>query len=175
VVIFLICLNWCVFLRFLLWRHCQLFISWDYSGRQCWGWENRMGPRTQVERFTKKLAKVLRSAETGNLWKFVFASKVKNPFTRALEPHFIGRQRDFYIPKLPPNLENSLHVNTYKNVIYTSWFADLISHIYKSAICSHFEPGLLMPRFGLGLPLTFASPFTKATNYTYSRIEPSTP
>jgi hypothetical protein len=46
--------------------------------------------------------------ETKNPLKTAPASKVLNPFTRALAPPFIGRQRDFYIPKIPSNLGNIL-------------------------------------------------------------------
>jgi hypothetical protein len=52
--------------------------------------------------------------------KPVLASKVVNPFTCALAPPFIGRRRDFYIPKIPPNLENIPSVNIYMNVFYIS-------------------------------------------------------
>jgi hypothetical protein len=48
------------------------------------------------------------------------------PFTRALAPPFIGRQRDFYIPKTPSSSKNIPNVNTYKNVFS-------ISYIYKPA------------------------------------------
>jgi hypothetical protein len=56
--------------------------------------------------------------ETRNLRKPVLASKVVNPFTRALVPPFIRRRRDFYILKLPSNLGNIPKVNTYKNVFF---------------------------------------------------------
>jgi hypothetical protein len=69
--------------------------------------------------------------ETKNPIKTAHASKVVNPFTRALAPPFIGRRRDFYIPKIP------------SNVFYISWFAELILYIYKSATSSHTKPGLL--------------------------------
>jgi hypothetical protein len=52
-----------------------------------------------------------------------------NPFTRALEPPSLGRRRDFYILRLPSNLENILDVNMSMNVFYILWFAGLISHI----------------------------------------------
>jgi hypothetical protein len=58
--------------------------------------------------------------ETKNLQKPVSASKVVNPFTRALAPPFIGRRRDFYILRLPSNLGNIPNMNTYKNVFYIS-------------------------------------------------------
>jgi hypothetical protein len=48
----------------------------------------------------------------------LLASKVVNPFTRALASPFIGRRMDFYIPRLPSNLGNIPNVNTYKNVFY---------------------------------------------------------
>jgi hypothetical protein len=63
------------------------------------------------------------------------ASKVVSPFTRAITPPFIGRRRDFYIPKTPSNLKNIPSVNTYMNVFY-------ISYIYKPATSSHTKPGL---------------------------------
>jgi hypothetical protein len=58
-----------------------------------------------------------------------------DPFTRALTPPFIGRRRDFYIPKTPLRPKNIPNVNTYINVFY-------ISYIYKSATSSHPKPGL---------------------------------
>jgi hypothetical protein len=48
------------------------------------------------------------------------SSKNLSPFTRALAPPFIGRRRDFYIPKTPSNSK----------------------HIYKPATSSHSKPGL---------------------------------
>jgi hypothetical protein len=56
--------------------------------------------------------------ETKNLQKTALTSKVVNPFTRALAPPFIGRRRDFYIPKIPSNLGNIPSVNMYMNVFY---------------------------------------------------------
>jgi hypothetical protein len=58
--------------------------------------------------------------ETKNLPKTALASKVVNPFTRALVPPVIGRRRDFYIPKIPSNLRNIPSVNMYMNVFYIS-------------------------------------------------------
>jgi hypothetical protein len=83
--------------------------------------------------------------------KSILTSKVVNPFTRALEPPFIGRRRDFYIPRLPSNLENIPSMNKYMNVFYIPWFTRLISYIYKPAISSHLEPGLLRHIFDLVL------------------------
>jgi hypothetical protein len=41
-----------------------------------------------------------------------------NPFTCAITPAFIGRRRDFYIPRLPSNLKNIPNMNMYMNVFY---------------------------------------------------------
>jgi hypothetical protein len=73
--------------------------------------------------------------ETENLPLVAEISKVMNPFTRALAPPFIGRRRDFYIPKTPSRSKNIPNVNTYMNVFY-------ISYIYKPATSSHPKPGL---------------------------------
>jgi hypothetical protein len=73
--------------------------------------------------------------ETRNLPKTAQASKVVSPFTRALAPPFIGRRRDFYIPKVPSNSRNIPNVNTYMNVFY-------VPYIYKLATSSHAKPGL---------------------------------
>jgi hypothetical protein len=40
-------------------------------------------------------------------------SKIVNPFTRVLAPPFIGRRRDFYIPKTPSSSKNIPNLNTY--------------------------------------------------------------
>jgi hypothetical protein len=87
-------------------------------------------------------AHVTKSGETKNLWiwKPVLISKVVNPFTRALTPPFIGRWRDFYIPRIPSNLENIPSVNTYMNVFYIPWFAGLLSYMYMSATIHTFNP-----------------------------------
>jgi hypothetical protein len=73
--------------------------------------------------------------ETKNLPQVAKASKVVNPFTRALAPPFIGRRRDFYIPKTLSSSKNIPNVNTYMNVFF-------ISYIYKPATSSHSKPGL---------------------------------
>jgi hypothetical protein len=87
----------------------------------------------------------------------VLTSKVVNPFTRALAPPFIGRRRDFYIPRLPLNQENIPSVNMYMNVFYIPWFAGLLSYIYKPATSSHSKPGLLKRRLWLGFSLNLWS------------------
>jgi hypothetical protein len=66
----------------------------------------------------KNLEQEHKSKETKNLRKPILISKVVNPFTRALAPPFIGRRRDFYIPKIPSNLRNIPSVNMYMNVFY---------------------------------------------------------
>jgi hypothetical protein len=71
-------------------------------------------------KISNRNTQVTKKEETKNLRKSVFASKVVNPFTRALAPPFIGRRRGFYIPRIPSNLENIPSVNTYMNVFYIS-------------------------------------------------------
>jgi hypothetical protein len=88
--------------------------------------------------------------ETKNLRKPVLTSKVVNPFTRALVPHFTGSRRDFFIPRIPSNLKNIPGANTYMNVFYIPWFAGLISYIYKPATSSHSKLGHLKWRLWLG-------------------------
>jgi hypothetical protein len=79
--------------------------------------------------------------------------KILNPLTRALAPPFIGRQRDFYIPKTPSSSTNIPNVNTYKNIFS-------ISHIYKPATSSHSKPGLFgMTTLTLLLTGSWISPF----------------
>jgi hypothetical protein len=120
-----------------------------HGGRQCWGVsevsdgipEHRW-TRTHSARTFKSGTQFMKE-ETKNLLKTTHASKVVNPFTRALAPPFIGRRRDFYIPKIPSDLRNIPSVNMYMNVFYISWFVELISYIYKPAIRSHIEPRLL--------------------------------
>jgi hypothetical protein len=75
-------------------------------------------PNTNEEGFSNEYTKLLRNQETRNLRKSVLASKVVNPFARALEPPFIRMLRDFYIPRLPSNLKNIPSVNMYMNVFY---------------------------------------------------------
>jgi hypothetical protein len=128
--------------------------SWVVSrlkcgGRQCWGVSEdsdgipeHKSTRIQNARTFKSRTQFTKE-ETKNLLKTARASKVVNPFTRALAPPFIGRRMDFYIPKIPSNLTNIPSVNMYMNVLYISWFAGLISYIYKSATSSHIKPGLL--------------------------------
>jgi hypothetical protein len=53
----------------------------------------------------------------------------------ASRPPFIGRRRDFYIPKTPSDSRNIPGVNMYMNVFY-------ISYIYKPVTSSHTKPGL---------------------------------
>jgi hypothetical protein len=82
----------------------------------CLGSKNRMeSPNTRVK---NQRPKVTKKEETKNLRKPVLASKVVNPFTRALASPFIGRRNDFFISRIPSNLENIPSVNTYMNVFY---------------------------------------------------------
>jgi hypothetical protein len=100
-------------------------------------------------------------------------SKVVNPCTRALAPPFIGRRRDFYIPRLPLNLENILNVNMYMKVFYIPWFAGLISYIYKPATTSHLKPGLFEMPSLTWLPRTSEVSFTKIITHRDSRTNAS--
>jgi hypothetical protein len=85
-------------------------------GANVGGSENRMGsPNTRI---TNRSAQVTKKEETKNLRNPILTSKVENPFTHALAPPFIGRRRDFYIPRIPSNLENFPGVNMYMNVFY---------------------------------------------------------
>jgi hypothetical protein len=97
-------------------------------------------PKTREESTqTFKREALMTQEETKNLLKTAHASKVVNPFTSALTPPFIGRQRDFYISKVPSNLRNIPNVNTYMNVFH-------FLYIYKLATSSHTKPGLLRRR-----------------------------
>jgi hypothetical protein len=69
-------------------------------------------------RVMKEGVQFTKDRETKNLRKPVLASKVVNPFTRALAPPFIERRRDFYILRIPSNLRNIPSVNMYTNVFY---------------------------------------------------------
>jgi hypothetical protein len=79
-------------------------------------------PRTQEYNNTEctnvKSGTQFTKEETKNLLNTAHASKVVNPFTRALAPPFIGRRRYYYIPKIPSNLRNIPNVNMYMNVFY---------------------------------------------------------
>jgi hypothetical protein len=81
--------------------------------------KSEQDPRTQEKKNTRtfKFGTQFTKEETKNLLKTAYASKVVNPFTRALVPPFIGRRRDFYIPKIPSNLRNIPNVNMYMNVL----------------------------------------------------------
>jgi hypothetical protein len=103
-------------------------------------------PNTRV---TKEDAQFTKNKEIKNLQKSALTWKLVNPFTRAQAPPFIGRRRDFYIPKIPSNIGNIPNVNMYTNVFYISWFTGLISYIYKLATSSHLKPTLLRWRLWL--------------------------
>jgi hypothetical protein len=74
--------------------------------------------------------------ETKNPLNTAHASKVVPPLTRALMPPFIGRRRDFYIPKVSSDLRSIFNVNIYMTGFY-------IPYIYKPATSSHIKPRLL--------------------------------
>jgi hypothetical protein len=90
-------------------------------GGMCWGYPKiqTKSPNTGEENTrTFKFGTQFTKEETKNLLKTAHASKVVNPFTRALALPFIGRLRDFYIPKILSNLRNIPNVNMYMNVLY---------------------------------------------------------
>jgi hypothetical protein len=144
-VLFLVCLSWNVLLEPLLWWHRELLFGRNTVGANVGGYPKiRIRSPNTREKYmqTFKSEAHMTQEETKNPLKTVHASKVVNPFTCALAPPFIGRRRDFYIPKIPSNLGNITSVNMYMNVFYIPWFAGLISYIYKPAISSHAKPGL---------------------------------
>jgi hypothetical protein len=73
--------------------------------------------------------------ETKNLPKNCLSLKSCVSFYTCPHAPFIGRWRDFYIPKTPSNSKNIPSVNMYTNVFY-------ILYIYKPATSSHAKPGL---------------------------------
>jgi hypothetical protein len=89
----------------------------DFKFTAIWyalAWENLVLV-TRTRKFNAQFMKVM---ETKNPRKSSLASKVVNPFTRARAPPFIGRPRDFYIPKIPSKLGNIPNVNMYTNIFY---------------------------------------------------------
>jgi hypothetical protein len=139
-VIFLIDLSGCVLLGFLLWRHRELFFSWNHGGRQCWGPKIGWSPQTQGS--DANTWKSRRGGGQGIPESLYSSQKFWIPLHVPSDPPFIGRRRDFYIPRLPSNLKNIPSVNTYMNVLYIPWFVGLISYIYRPATSSHFKPEL---------------------------------
>jgi hypothetical protein len=122
-------------------------------------------------RARNKCTKVTKGGQTRNPRKSVFSSKVVNHFTCALAPPFTGRRKDFYILRLPSNIENIRGVNAYMNVFYIQWLTGLISYIHKSATNSNFKPKLSRWRLWLGLPLTLEASFMKIITCHNSRTE----
>jgi hypothetical protein len=109
------------------------------TGGECWGYPKiRIRcPNTREENTqTFKSEAQMTQDETKNLLKTAHASKVVNSFTRVLTPPFIGRRRDFHIPKVPSNLRHIPNVNMYMKVFH-------FPYIYKPATSSHIKLGLL--------------------------------
>jgi hypothetical protein len=103
--------------------------------------------------------------------KFCTRFKSCEPLYTCPRAPFIGRRRDFYIPKLPSNLKNIPDVNMYLNILYIPWFVGLISYIYKSATSSHVKPKLLRQRLWPGPSLTPEPSFAKVANHQDPRTE----
>jgi hypothetical protein len=78
----------------------------------------RMIPLTREREFLTRSNTKLEHWETVIPPADCTSSKNLNLFTRALAPPFIGRWRDFYIPKTPSSSENIPSVNAYKNVFF---------------------------------------------------------
>jgi hypothetical protein len=55
------------------------------------------------------------------------------PLYTCRRPPFIGRQGDFYNPRLPSNRKNIPSMNMYMNVFYILWFEELISYILQAS------------------------------------------
>jgi hypothetical protein len=111
------------------------------------------------------------NAETRNLRKPDFLLQSRESLYTCSWTPFIGRRRNFYIPRLPSNLENIPSANMYINDFYIPWFAGLISYIYRLATSSHFKPRLLRWRLWLGFSLTSEALFMKITAHWSSRIK----
>jgi hypothetical protein len=94
------------------------FLRLNHGGRQCWGVTRkiRMIPLTQEREFLTRSSTRLERWETVISPADCTSPENLNLFTRALAPPFIGRRRDFYIPKTPSISENIPSVNAYKNV-----------------------------------------------------------
>jgi hypothetical protein len=73
---------------------------------QCWRFKNQTKPPNTSEKIQEQTCKRTQESKTKNLWKSVLSLKVVNPFTHSLGLPFIGRRRDFYIPKFPSDLKN---------------------------------------------------------------------
>jgi hypothetical protein len=128
-VLFLVCLSWNVLLRPLVWWHRELFFGWTTVGANVWGYTKMQISSPNTREWNAKAFKSeaqMTQEGTKNLQKTALTSKLMNSFTRALAPPFIGRRRDFYIPKVPSNLWNIPNVNSYMNVFYISYITSLL-------------------------------------------------
>jgi hypothetical protein len=99
------------------------------------GFGNRMEPpNTSEVRFENKH----KNPETKNLWKPVFSSKVVNPYICAPRPPFIGKQRDFYILKLPLDLRE---YSKWKHVHICLWHLSIHgANLRYLLTCHPFTP-----------------------------------
>jgi hypothetical protein len=129
-------------------------------------------PRTYVRRNSRIYArKNLRTRRQEIFENLTSSSKSRESLYACPRTPFIGRRRDFYIPRLPSNLENIPSVNMYMNVFYIPRFTGLISYIYKPTTSSHFKSGLLRWHIWLGLSLTSEALLVKIITYQDSRNE----
>jgi hypothetical protein len=83
------------------------------------GPKNQKGsPNMKEGSFPKEHSKKCWTAVTRNLRKPKLASKVVNPFTRALEPPFYRETKGLLHSEVPSNLGNIPSVNMYMNVFH---------------------------------------------------------
>jgi hypothetical protein len=96
------------------------------GGLRKFGWD----PRTQEKGKWARSSTQMTQKETMNLPKIAPTFKIVSPLTCALVPPFIGRRRDFYIPKVPSNPRNIPNMNTYMNVFYISYIYKIVSLVH---------------------------------------------
>jgi hypothetical protein len=108
-----------------------------HGGLQCWGYPKiRIRSPTQERESTVNSFK--HSDDARGDWESpaecLSFQSCESIYTCPRAP-FIGRRRDFYIPKIPSSSKNIPSVNTYMNVIS-------ISYIHKPTTSSHSKPRL---------------------------------
>jgi hypothetical protein len=133
----------------------------------------KIGGSSRTQEIWTKTRKSRATRRQGISERLYSPQKLWIPLHVPSRPLFIGRWWDFYIPRLPLNLENIPSVDIYMNVFYISWFAGLISHIYKSATSSHSKPDFWSDIFDLASSKTPKLLFMKTTSLRDSRNKTS--
>jgi hypothetical protein len=77
-------------------------------------------PNIYENKLKNTFVKELKNWEAKNLRKSVFLLQSHEPLYTCPSTPFIGRWRDFYIPKVPSDLKNNSNWNMYINVFYIS-------------------------------------------------------